>query len=182
MCLHGRKLCGLLIFGCFFICPVVARAEQITSWQASLFYPIQAYADDYYVDGLRVDIIYGVNEDVKGTDIGMFNNTKRNAHGFELGLVNWVKEDFGGWQCGLFNEVSHDFKGFQLGLLSNRTKGSLEGLQASVLFNHTEEDLRGVQLGIVNITGSLYGVQIGVLNFNDCEKYLGFFPFIRAAF
>jgi hypothetical protein len=179
---HGRPLRHLLIFGCFLICPVVGRAEQITSWQVSFIHPLQVYSDDYSVDCFRLDIIYGVNEDVKGVDIGMINETKHNVHGFEWGLVNQVKDDFGGWQLGLVNEVHHDFKGFQLGLLANRTKGSCQGFQASVFFNDAEEDLRGLQLGIVNNTGSLYGVQIGLLNFNDDERYLGFFPFIRAAF
>ena len=177
-----RTLLYLLIFGCFLICPVAGRAEQITSWQVGFFYPLQVYPDDYSVDCFRLDIIYGVNQDFKGVDIGMVNNTKRNVHGFELGLVNQVKEDFGGWQLGLFNEVMHDFKGFQLGLLANRAKGSCLGFQASVFFNDAEEDLRGFQLGIVNNTGSLYGLQIGLINFNDDERYLGFFPFIRASF
>jgi len=179
---YGQRLRFLLILGCFLMCPVISRAEQITSWQVGFFHPLQVYPDDYYVDCFRLDIIYGVNQDIKGVDIGMVNATKRNAHGFELGVVNWVNEDFGGWQLGVLNGVHHNFKGLQLGALANITKGSCEGVQASVFFNNAEEDLRGLQFGIVNNTGSLYGVQIGVLNFNDDERDLGFFPFIRAAF
>jgi len=162
--------------------PGICRAEQITSLQVSLFDPLQVCADDYSVDGFRLNIIYGVNQDVGGVDLGIVNDTRHNAHAFEWGMVNLVKEDFSGFQLGLFNQVRHDAKGVQLGVLANRTKGSCEGLQASVFFNDAKEEMRGVQLGLVNTTGSLYGLQIGLLNFNDDDKYLGFFPFIHAAF
>lgn len=177
-----RRLLSLLILGCFLICPMMSRAEEMTRLQVSLFHPLQVYPADYSVDGFRLDLIYGVNEDLQGIDIGLINNIKGSAHGFQLGVVNRVHEDFGGWQSGLFNEVRHDFKGLQLGVFANVTKGSCEGVQAAVLFNDAEEQLRGLQLGIINTTGSLYGVQIGLFNFNDDEKYLGFFPFIHAAF
>ncbi|MBF0503838.1 MAG: hypothetical protein HQL14_01930 [Candidatus Omnitrophica bacterium] len=172
----------LLILGMLVVCPMVGRAEQITQLEVSLFHPLQAYPDEYSVDGFRLDLIYGINEDLQGVDLGVVNTIKGNAHGFELGAVNRVHEDFGGWQSGLFNEVGHDFKGFQLGLFANVARGSCTGVQAAILFNDTEEDLRGIQFGIINTTGSLYGVQIGFFNFNDDDKYLGFFPFIHAAF
>ncbi len=64
---HTRKLRHLLIFGCFLICPLVSRAEdQTTGFQVSLFHPHQLYPDSYSVDGFRLDLIYGVNEDVQG--------------------------------------------------------------------------------------------------------------------
>jgi hypothetical protein len=100
-------------------------------------------------------------------NIGIVNNTNVSAHGFEFGAVN---------------QVDHDFNGFQLGLIANVTKRSLEGFQAAVFYNDAEEEIHGLQLGIVNHTGSLNGIQIGILNFNDDTKYLGFFPFINAAF
>jgi len=106
-------------------------------------------------------------KDVQGIDIGIGNKVNGSVYGFELGVVN---------------EVKRDFDGVQLGLITNVTRRSFEGFQASVFYNDAEEEMHGLQLGIVNHTGSLDGVQIGILNFNDDSKYLGFFPFINAAF
>jgi hypothetical protein len=147
----------LLILGTFLLWPLVSRADDQST-------------------------IYGVNDDVQGIDVGIVNNANGSVHGFELGAVNQVDKYFGGWQFGLSNSVKRDFKGFQLGLLANVASRSCEGFQAAVLFNDTEEEMHGLQLGIINHTGSLNGIQIGLLNFNDDTKYLGFFPFINAAF
>ena len=59
---------------------------------------------------------------------------------------------------------------------------TFEGVQAAVFYNEAGDDMQGLQLGIFNHTGSLDGIQIGLFNFNDDTKYLGFFPFINAAF
>jgi hypothetical protein len=82
----------------------------------------------------------------------------------------------------LFNDVKRDFKGVQLGLIANVTGHSCEGLQAAVFYNDAQEEMHGLQIGLVNHTASLQGVQLGLLNFNDDTRYLGFFPFINAAF
>ncbi len=179
---HGKKAHSLLILGFFFICPFAGRAEQTTQLQVSLFHPVQIFPDVYSVDGLRLDFIYGINEDLQGVDIGIVNEIKGSAHALELGADNRISKDFSGGQFGLFNEVKRDFKGFQLGLIANIARRSCEGFQASVFFNDAQEELRGLQVGLINHTGSLYGVQIGLLNFNDDRKYLGFLPFINAAF
>jgi hypothetical protein len=164
----GEKLRNLLILGCFLLVPLVSRAEeQTTEFQASLFYPAQLHPADYSIDdGLRLNLIYGVNENVRGIDIGIVNKANGDAGGFELGMVN---------------EVKMNFQGVQIGLIANVTRHSCQGFQAGV-YNDAEEDMRGLQLGIVNHAGSLNGIQIGILNFNDDTKYLGFFPFINAAF
>jgi hypothetical protein len=179
---HEKMLRYLLILGCFFSYPIVSRAEPITSFQLSLFHPAQIFSDDYNVDGFRFNLIYGVNEDLRGIDLGLFNESRGNAHVFELGLDNRVGRDFGGVQIGLFNEVKREVKGVQLGLLANIDRQGCEGVQMAVFYNDSQEELKGLQLGIVNHAGSLDGVQIGILNFNDDTRYMGFFPFINAAF
>ena len=69
---QGEKLRRLLILACFLICPLVSHAEdQTTGFQLSLFHPVQSHPDDYNVDGFRLDLMYGVNEDVQGIDIGI---------------------------------------------------------------------------------------------------------------
>jgi hypothetical protein len=181
-----KKLGLLLVFAGLFLCPFVSLAEPTASRtipiQVSFFHPLQAYPDAYSVDGFRLNFIYGVNDNVSGLDIGLFNEANGNVQGFELGLDNRVGGDFTGGQISLFNEVKGNADFLQLGALANITRGSFQGLQISVFYNDTAVEMRGLQLGLVNHAGSLYGVQLGLLNFNDDTKYLGFFPFINAAF
>jgi hypothetical protein len=178
-----RHIAGsVLILGSLLICPFAAQADQSTPFQVSLFHPAQLFADDYSVDGFRFNLIYGVNADVKGIDLGIVNESE-SAHGFELGLDNRVAHDFGGGQFGLFNEVKRDFNGVQIGLIANITGRSCQGFQASIFYNNAELEMHGLQLGIVNHAGSLQGgVQIGIINFNDDERYKGFMPFLNASF
>jgi len=164
------------------LCPSLSHADQITSFQVSLIHPVQLFSDDYSVDGFRFNFLYGENQDLQGIDLGLINQTLGSTHGFELGAVNLVDQEFGGGQFGLFNEVKRNFKGVQFGAIANIAERSVEGFQAAVLYNDTQDDMHGVQLGIVNHAGSLNGLQIGFLNFNDDTKYMGFFPFINAAF
>jgi len=179
-----KVLRAILIAGSLFLCPLAGRAQdyQTTGFQVSLFYPTQLHSDDYSVDGFRWDIFYGVNDDLQGVDIGMVNKSLGNAHGLELGAVNLVDKGFGGFQFSLFNEVKRDFRGVQLGLIANVTGHSFEGVQAAVFFNDAQEEMHGLQIGLINHTGNLQGIQLGLLNFNDETRYLGFFPFINAAF
>jgi len=175
------KVHYLFILGCFLFCPVICQADGTTPFQVSLVNPIQLHPADISVDGFRWDIIYGVNDDFQGLDLGLGNRSNGDCHGYELGLVNLVDQDFGGAQLGLFNEVGRHAKGLQAGLV-NITGLSYEGLQVSVFFNNTIEEMQGLQLGLINHAGSLDGIQVGLLNFNDDTKYLGFLPFINAAF
>ena len=181
---HTKVFCCALMMGCFLSYPFVSRAQdyQSTGFQVSLLNPAQLHPDTYSVDGFRWDIFYGVNDDLQGLDLGMVNKSLGNAHGLELGAVNLVDKGFGGVQLGLFNEVKRDFKGVQIGLIANVTSKTFEGFQAAVFYNEAEDEMHGLQLGLVNHTGSLQGIQLGLLNFNDNTRYLGFFPFINAAF
>ena len=148
-----HRLCLVLILGCCLAWPLVSHAEeQPRALQLSLFGPIQWHSEDDSIKGLRLNMIYGANVDVQWIDLGLFNLVKR------------------------------DFKGLQVGLVANVTRRTCEGIQAAIFYNDAGEDLHGLQIGIVNHTGSLNGIQIGVINFNDDTRYLGFFPFINAAF
>jgi hypothetical protein len=180
---YGKIMRCLLLGVCFLACPLPGRAQeyQTTAFQLSLLAPAQLFPDSFSVEGFRLDLIYGANEDLKGIDMGLINNSNGNAHGLELGAVNLVGKDFGGVQFGLFNEDRRNVNGVQLGLI-NVTRLSFEGFQAAALYNDAQEDMHGLQLGIVNHAGSLNGIQIGLLNFNDDHKELGFLPFINAAF
>lgn len=170
----GMTICVFLSFPC------VSRAET-SHLQVSLFHPLQFIPDNYSIDAFRLDLIYGVNQDLRGVDLGLVNEAGGSVKGFELGADNRVSKDFSGVQIGLFNQVKWEYKGVQLGLLANITGHSCDGVQVAI-YNDAQEDMRGLQFGIVNHSGSLYGVQIGLINFNDDERHKGFMPFINAAF
>jgi len=106
-------------------------------------------------------------KDDASVHVWIMNRNPVSIHGFELGVVNSVKKDFAG---------------FQLGIISNTVGRECDGFQAALFYNDAQDELHGLQLGLVNHTGSLQGIQLGLLNFNDDTRYLGFFPFINAAF
>jgi len=117
-------------------------------------------------------------------------HTKKLRHLLILGcfliypLAGWAEDQAEDLQCihiGFVNKIKGSAHGFELGAV-NKVKKDFKGFQAAVFYNNTQEEMHGLQLGIVNHTGSLYGIQIGILNFNDDTRYLGFFPFINVAF
>ena len=123
------------------------------------------------VNGVQIGLLAPVqihpkDSDVDGFRLNLFYGDNHDVQGFDLGLVNGIEGSGHGFELGLVNHVVHNYDGFQAG----------------ILFNYTEDDFQGLQLGIVNRAGSLDGVQIGILNFNDDTKYRGFMPFINAAF
>jgi hypothetical protein len=153
----SKYLFAVLVLVCFLCCPLTSRAEDpattsTEAFQLSLFHPVQLHSHSTNVDGFRFDLVYGVNHDVQGLDVG------------------------------LVNKVQHDFKGVEVGLIYNTIEGSGDGFQAALFYNDAQEDWHGVQLGIVNHAGSLKGIQIGLVNYNDDQQYKGFMPFINAAF
>ena len=173
----------------------IARADE-TAIQVALWNPIQTSNQDYYVGGLRLDFIYGVNDDVRGLDLGIINKTTGEEDGVQFGTLNLVDGHFYGWQEGAVNIVGGDFVGLQEGYVNsvngnfcgvqdglvNMTKGNFKGVQLGVLWNSADEGMQGLQVGLINTASTLDGVQIGLLNFNKSKIPLGFFPIVNAAF
>ena len=53
-----------------------------TGLQLSLFPPAQIFNESYDVSGLRLSLIYGRNQNVRGLDLGLVNEAKGEAeHG-----------------------------------------------------------------------------------------------------
>lgn len=69
-----------------------------------------------------------------------------------------------GADLGFFSK-SGDFCGVAANAVGNFSERDSEGLQLGVV-NMVEGDVRGVQIGLVNKAGRLYGVQLGLVNFN----------------
>lgn len=105
----------------------------------------QICAPETEIIGLRLNLVYGENDDMTGLDLGIVsggasisglrlnavNLSDEHSGGVEFGLVNVDKGEVVGWQCGIFNYAG---------------------------------SMRGFQLGLINKCGSLYGIQIGLVN------------------
>ena len=147
----------------------VADEEQTANdtsskgFQIALFKPYQLHKPDVSIRGFRWNVLYGVNQDVSG---------------FDMGIVNMVTGDFKGLQTGFYNGVQKA-GGAQIGVLN--TSQETRGIQIGV-FNHSAA-MNGIQIGLLyNTADTLKGVQIGLLNFTWNRKPMFFFPIINASF
>ena len=164
-----------------------AYAVEWTPLQLSLVSPVQVFPEETKVNGIRVNLIYGVNKGLNGIDYGPVNHTKGVTNGvqagaFPIGGVN-ITEDLNGLQIGgIFGgvNISKNFNGLQVaGIFGgvNISNGEDNGLQVSGLFGGVNNagNLDGAQIGGiwggVNNAKNLDGVQIsgilGGLNMAD---------------
>lgn len=139
------------------------------------------------VEGVRLSVLYGKTDTVKGLDISLFglaetknftglaidfigaHRVKENFHGVSLGLVNWHDNVGKGGVIGTVNYTENNFTGLQLGA-----------------FNYAGT-LNGVQFGFVNATQRINkGVQIGLINYDASGTFVGkdlpVFPIINGRF
>ena len=108
-----------VVFGAF---PAWAGGKPI---QLSLFSPVQIYAPERSITGLRLSLLYGKNVNVTGLDLRFRHADDRqpcgrttsvvgkvdgNATGIQYGFVPWTKGTMTGLQCG-FGTVSDHFEG-----------------------------------------------------------------------
>lgn len=143
-----------------------AAAGKTRVAQFAFFHPVQVFPETDSIRAFRFNMLYGVNNDVNGLDIGMVNRVTGNLSGVQFGVFNWVEGDAEVWQSAVVNLTEGNFLGFQSGI-----------------FNRTKKQCKGAQLGIVNMTGSLNGLQIGVLNINESgTKYKKYLPIVNWAF
>ncbi len=162
--------------------------------QLALWSPVQLFSVDRDVVGLRLDFIYGANENVSGLDIGLWNETIGSEHGVQVGgvnvvgsecvglqygVVNLVNETMTGWQGGLFNMVNDEVHGLQTGSMNLGLTG-VRGLQIGVV--NYAQDMSGLQIGLFNAVQVMYGVQIGLINIISDKEILPVLPVINAAF
>lgn len=155
-----------------------AGGNQATGLQLTLFTPIQVFAENYDVYGLRLNLIYGVNQNLRGLDLGMFNVGRGLMEGVQLGIGNRVA-GLAGAQIGLLNSAGESEGGaFQLGLFNHA--GEYAGLQLGPI--NFARDVNGAQIGIINICETTAGVQIGVINIISQSDFLVFCPLINAQF
>lgn len=97
----------------------------------SLITPVELPPGDWAVRGLRVSLLYGRCNRLKGVDVGLLNDVRETLDGLQIGGVNTVGR-LCGVQVGLFNG-SVEMKGVQLGLVNYANAA------------------RGIQIGLVNV-------------------------------
>ena len=146
---------ALLVLGA-----TAAYAGECQPIQVSLFNPVQLFPEKTSVSGLRLNLIYGVNDKVTGLDWGLINQ----AHGDEFGVAGGRdrlrREELHRLAGQLRQRHQGEFTGFQSGLYNTCDQGN--GVQFGVVNN--AKAMHGLQLGILNMTETLHGLQIGVGN------------------
>jgi len=167
------------------------------AFELSLFSPVQIGDVTDNVKGIRINLFYAVNNDLKGLDWGILGLGKNTGDvvGVQWNFIGSIVEgDMIGWQTGIYTHTKGEFQGLKGGLV-NINDGDFYGWQAGFitlgnskvvglqtgLFNRASE-MEGLQLGLINYSEKLYGVQIGLANINVEADPLYFFPFVNASF
>jgi hypothetical protein len=164
----------LLVFGF----AAAAAAEGGTKpIQIALFNPVQAFPEETSILGVRLNLLYGKNQDVTGLDLGLGNHVVGRAVGLQYGLVGYVEGSFWGWQNNAFNYAS-DFQGFQHGFYN----GAKKAVGFELGFVNITEDAHGLQIGVFNMTQTLYGLQIGAINVVRQKENLPILPIVNWSF
>lgn len=185
-----------------------AQAAEWTPFQLSLVNPVQLFSEETNVQGLRVNLIYGVNKDVKGVDLGVVNRTTGTTQGvqagaFPYGGVNLTEKlngvQFGGFFGGI-NRAGGEVNGVQISgiigginiagdvhgaqisgtYLGINIAKDVQGVQLTTIYNQADA-MEGVQVGLINVCTKMRGVQIGLVNVIK-ESPLQFFPILNASF
>jgi len=117
-----------------------------------------------HTDGFQVAGIYNQSPTVSGGQIsGIANQVHRDMDGFQIaGIANnaWTMN---GFQIGGIVNRVHTINGFQLAGIANNAD-SIDGFQFSGIVNIARH-VNGSQLSLINITGSVTGVPVGLLSY-----------------
>ncbi len=173
----------------FVVVPTSDVKAQESPIGISIFNPIQYPDEATSIRGIRLNVLYGVNQDLTGVDFGYglpFNFLRGDLTGIQLGIYNEVGGSASGIQWGFVNWTMEDHRGLQLSAI-NLVDGQVRGAQIGVL--NDASHVRGLQFGLANMTETLNGVQIGLINlkadpgpgFPDSVPYT-FFPFVNWTF
>lgn len=125
--------------------------------------------------GFALNAIYGIQHEVIGLDLGLFNEVENNFIGAGLGVVNIARGDAVGIHAGVGNAAEGGLTGLQLGGV-NFAEKEFKGAQLGA--GNTAENVTGAQIGIFNYAENLKGVQFGLINFNS-DGPLWFMPFFN---
>ena len=114
---------GLIVF----LLPSSVRAQEKPFQIALLGPPLQLVSDVESINGLRINLLYGVNRNVAGFDVGVINRVDQDLAGIKIGLVGFTDRHGKWWQANAINFASCSPSSF--GRYSRR--GERYGLSAS---------------------------------------------------
>ncbi len=145
-----NTLCLTLMAFMVLCYPLTTMAQSdVKPIQISIWESVQIFDSETSIYGVRINLLYGVNQDVYGLDLGLVNKLNGDMKGAQGGLVNLVEGDVGGTQSGLVNLVKGDREGLQIGVVN--MAGTLKGLQIGIVnINNSGEPHRF--LPIVNFS------------------------------
>lgn len=196
---HLLLAAGTITAAAFLPAQVEAQEELgfTRSTDFSIFYPAQVGSEFDSVDGVRFNIFYAKNNNLRGLDLGLLGvgQWTGDVQGVQLNVLGSIVEgDMTGWQTGLYTQTDGEFTGVKGGFINlqgddlvgwqygaiSLADSEVAGLQTG-LFNKAGS-VNGVQLGLINFTDQLYGLQIGLLNFNVEADPLYVFPIVNFSF
>lgn len=159
-----------LLMALAMFCATFALQAEVDGYaMLSVFSPGQLPVPVTSIYGVRFNLIYGECQNLNGLDLGIVGRVREHANGLQICGGNVIGTDVSGAQLGLVNLVESDFAGFQLALW-NDVGGHASGFQCG-LWNEIGAHGAGFQLGLVNRAKSLSGLQIGLLNFIDDQRF-----------
>jgi hypothetical protein len=160
------RFCALLGFVAIALSLIAApAAAQEKPIQLALIAPIQIFPENTSITGLRLNLLYGRNETVRGIDLGLVNHTKSGESvGIQWGFVNLTDANFTGFQDGWVNITKGDFEGMQWGFVNYAGHGN------------------GLMVGFVNYAMSMKGLQIGLVNVIRQGGQFPVFPIVNWSF
>jgi hypothetical protein len=163
------------------LCAIAADAQETKPIEISLWTPVQIHDENTSIKGFRLNILYGVNADVTGVDIGLVNRNTGVFKGFQWGLVG-IAGDFTGWQNTAVNITNGKFVGLQGSLYPAIYNSGVttEGVQFGLV--NRAESFEGLQLGLFNVTDTLRGLQIGLLNVVGSREKWKYLPIVSWSF
>ena len=167
-----KKLCALICILFISVIPALFSDDAVdeknysTPLQLSFYAPLQLAPEDSDVYGLRLAFPYGVNRNVYGLDVGLWNTSTGNQYGLQIGalLASRGGRTFGLNFGGIANFSTGNEYGVSFAGIYNQADGKLTGLQFASCVSKAKH-VRGVQFALINFCDDLSGVQIGLLNF-----------------
>ncbi|MEZ4425246.1 MAG: hypothetical protein R3E98_17745 [Gemmatimonadota bacterium] len=174
----NRRVTWCLALAAVLGLPALASA-QAKPFEFALYSPIQVRNPDDEIQVLRLSLIYGRNESVKGLDVGLVaRNTGGVSKGLQYALVGIVDGDFVGWQNNGVSITRGEITGIQSGLYNQAAQGEV----AQFGLVNQARDVSGFQLGLINLAENLYGVQIGLVNVISSKEAFGVLPLVNWKF
>jgi hypothetical protein len=169
----GTVLMGLSLL------PSSSLAQE-KPFQLSFIGPtMQLVDDDADVKGFRLNLLYGVNRNVTGLDLGLINRTTEDFKGYQGGLVGVTHGRVSGWQDNwAVNVAEGQFYGLQTGLVN--LVGTGEGVQFGAY--NSADYMSGLQIAVVNFAEDLNGVQVGLINIIRSKGSFPILPLVNWKF